>query len=85
MRLRYGNRARVGAAGALCCDNRGFAGGDTHCIMNNPPPAAAHDAHTNTQLRVCTYIQTYMHRCGHINYMFFSNPIFPVLYYFHTS
>lgn len=28
--LRYGNRASAGAAQTLCCDNRGFAGVDTH-------------------------------------------------------
>lgn len=57
MGLRYGNRASTGAAGALCCDNRGFAGGDIHSIINNPPPTAAHAAHknTSTHMRESTY------------------------------
>lgn len=51
MGLRYGNRASAGAAGALRCDNRGFAGADIHSIMNNPPPTAAHAAHANTHVQ----------------------------------
>lgn len=52
MGIRYGSRAGSGAAGALCCDNRGFAGGDTHSIMNNPQPTAARK---HMRPHVCTH------------------------------
>lgn len=51
----------------LCCDKRGFAGGDSHSIMNNQPPTAAHTMHTRAHLQ---------HTHTHIKYMFYSNPIY---------
>lgn len=51
---RYGNRASAEAAGALCCDNRGFAGGDTHSIMNNRPLQ-------RTQTRIYTHVHLHAH------------------------
>lgn len=51
MGLWYRNKAAVAP-----CDNRGFAGGDMHSIMNNPPPLQ-HTVHIHSFTPMYTYIQ----------------------------